>query len=155
MSKEKFLAGLFTLGLTMIAVSFLRGGLTGQQHTLTVEKAKEIQQARRKFHGLSHEFAQHAAGGEPSADDDGNLKQIERSKVEAAEAEFNRLHAEIEAIRNSRPWLTILLRIGGVGACLLAGILAFATGRQTSSEQLDAASASAISAYESQVSKRS
>lgn len=155
MGDEKTAQGLFALGIALFLASFLHGGLFGGQHTLTTEKAQEIQQARREFHNLSHQYAHHTAGDNPGLDAGGDPIEIDRSKVEAAEEKFNQLQAEVDAIRNSRPWLTTLLRLGGAGLCLLAGALALASRNKPVSDEIDRASASAISAYESKVNRHS
>ena len=144
------------LGIALVAGSFLLSGLDNSRHTLSLEKAKEIQTARREFHSLSHQYAQQTDGTRPAKYDEGGIVVIDKAKVLEAEERFNQLHAEVEAIRNSRPWLTHLLRFGGLTICLLAGLYQLANRpRSKPATQLDAASASSIAAYEMEVERRS
>ncbi|MCH7751505.1 MAG: hypothetical protein IH898_05050 [Planctomycetes bacterium] len=112
-TNRRILTILLLCGITLFLASFWAPGISHPLSELTTEKAEEIQQARLDYHRLSHEHAEHADGHPEEKHDDAELL--------AAEKNFYRLHHEIESIRNARPWVTSMLRYGGLVLFVVSG----------------------------------
>ncbi len=112
-SDRRFLALLLVCGITLFLASFWAPGISYPLSELTTEKAQEIQQARLDYHRLSHAHAAHA--------DDHPEEKHDDAELLAAEKNFYRLHDEIERIRNARPWVTSMLRYGGLVLFVVSG----------------------------------
>jgi hypothetical protein len=120
---DRSVAVLFVCGLLLLIVSFWNSGIKGGPQVLTNEKAKEMQEARREYHRLSHETAHRRE--QLQAEQVGNqvYESVEDKELQEAERTFNRLKDEIDAIRNGRLWLTGLLRYGGFSLVIAGGVL--------------------------------
>ena len=114
---------LFVSGVLLFTVSFWTGD-SNSRTNLTTEKAMEMQQARRDYHRLSHEYAEQVAE-KKSAQNDTTKQEPSDNELLKAEAKFNQLQEEIDAMRNNPPWLSGLLRYGGLTLVLAAGTMAW------------------------------
>ncbi len=110
---RRILTILLVCGITLFLASFWAPRISRPLSELTTEKALEIQQARIDYHRLSHAHAAHANDHPEEKHDDAELL--------AAEKNFYRLQDEIERIRNARPWVTSMLRYGGLILFVMSG----------------------------------
>ena len=112
-TNRRILTILLVCGITLFLVSFWASGISHPLSELTTEKAQEIQQARLDYHRLTHEHSVHA--------DDHPEEKHDDAELLAAEKNFYRLQDEIERIRNARPWVTSMLRYGGLVLFVVSG----------------------------------
>ncbi len=112
-TNRRILTILLLCGITLFLASFWAPGISHPLSELTTEKAQEIQQARLDYHRLSHDHTKHA--------DDHPEEKHDDAELLAAEKNFYRLHDEIERIRNARPWVTSMLRYGGLVLFVVSG----------------------------------
>ena len=110
---RRILTILLVCGITLFLASFWVPGISHPQSELTTEKAQEIQQARLDYHRLTHEHSVHA--------DDPPEERHDDAELLAAEKNFYRLQDEIERFRNARPWVTSMLRYGGLVLFVVSG----------------------------------
>lgn len=106
---------LIFIGVGCIAASFVWPTSASRGRGWSNEQAKQYQATAGKLHGLSHEIAHAEADREAAV----------REELQKARAEYDDLREELDAaISQPRRWAWIL-RVGGVLAVCLGGVLLY------------------------------
>ena len=102
-------------GVGLIGLSLVWPSVSSGRSQWSDEQAKQYQKTSAEYHSLSHEVAHQAEQG-------GDLTAL-TEQFNATQAEFERLHAQLQAARNSPARMAGVLRLMGVVLVAVGAVL--------------------------------
>lgn len=109
------------LGVAIIALSLIWTRVSTGRYAWSDKQALEYQAASSKLHSLSHEFAHQETSAESDA---------LRPDLEAAQAHFSEVRAQLEAARQQPARIALILRLAGI-LIAVAGGTAYLTDKKS------------------------